>query len=64
MSDTALTQPRSWIVLDADGKPWGPFDSAGDATAWAQAKWPEIPQQDEANGSGQSWDVEALWAPN
>lgn len=53
-----------WIVRDNDDNAWGPFDDAAAASIWARAKWPEIPQVDEANFDGHGcWDVEALHDP-
>jgi hypothetical protein len=35
-----------YAVLDKDGNPWGPFDNAMKAGAWANAKWPTQPHND------------------
>lgn len=57
--------PHPWIIRDNNDKPWGPFDSAAAAQAWAQKKWPNIPEYDEENHDGHGcWTVEAVWSPN
>lgn len=62
--DTPMARERSWIVRDNDDKPWGPFGDAGQARAWAQKKWPEIPEYDESNHDGHGcWEIEMLWVP-
>ena len=58
------TGAKAWIVRDNDDQPWGPFDTPAEAIAWAKAKWPDIPQYDEATFDGHGcWDVEALRTP-
>ncbi len=54
---------RSWIIRDNNDKPWGPFETADIARAWAEKKWPDIPHYADAEHGGGFWDIEALWTP-
>jgi hypothetical protein len=35
-----------YAIIDKDGNPWGPFDKAVIAGAWADKKWPGLPVHD------------------
>lgn len=59
MSDSLIC-----VVIDNDDNPWGPFDDPQTAAKWAAAKWPGVPQYDEATYDGHGcWDVVALRSP-
>ncbi len=58
------------IIIDEYGNPWGPFESATEAGAWAKRKWPEQEQDMdnhhnlEINGVANGWDIWALRSPD
>lgn len=67
-TDTPVTRGRSGpvryvTVRRADGQPWGPFASMGEAIAWAERKWPGVPQMQDGLDPDECWDIEDLWAP-
>lgn len=59
-------RPLPYLLMDADGNPWGPFDSARGATEWAAKKWPDQKESigDEHGNFGEGWSVYALRHPD
>lgn len=53
--------PSTYVLMDADDNPWGPFDSAQAAAQWAVKKWPD---QKEGREIGEGWIVWALRHPD
>jgi hypothetical protein len=52
--------------MDADGNPWGPFDSARSAAEWATKKWPDQKESvgDEHGNFCEGWCVYVLRHPD
>lgn len=66
MSDTPLTQARSWIVRAPDGhKVYGPFNEAKAAIAFGQTTWPTVPERGDIDNpdATECWAVEQLFPP-
>jgi hypothetical protein len=54
-----------FVVLDRAGIPWGPFDDAAKAGAWAHKKWPEQPANDARSvPHREGWNVSAVRHPD
>lgn len=60
-NDNSADRPAAtYILIDRDGNPWGPFEEATNAVEWAQKKWPDQDHGPKDVG----WRVLALRHPN
>lgn len=58
--------PSTYVLMNADGNPWGPFDKATAAAEWATNKWPEQSEAvgDERGNLSEGWTVWTLRHPD
>lgn len=52
----------TFIVMDNDENPWGPFDARSAAQTWAEKKWPGL-EWHEDGAKGGYWEIVALRSP-